>query len=223
MPLLQAFVEGFSFKIFFLPVCTRHTFDLKPLDSFLQQGRALLALSTGQMPALTGSCASSQFPLWPPCHHHSAAHLGHGSCFLEEVQQPLIPFTAPAHPACVGPGEKIRRRQADGKWHWEDADMAAATFLQRSSLWQTALPRTLPCRQDIALLRNSLEPLTRFSGMVPAQSCSNTLVIQAQHEWWGWTGNCCMPRGAVPENSPPAAYLHHIQLYRHLSKTNISA
>lgn len=26
----------------------------------------------------------------------------------------------------------------------------------------------------------------------------------------------------LPENSPPAAYLHHIQLYRHLSKINIS-
>lgn len=26
-------------------------------------------------------------------------------------------------------------------------------------------------------------------GIVPARSCSNTLMIQAQHEWRGWTGN----------------------------------
>lgn len=161
-----------------------------PLDSFLQQGRALLTLSTGQMPTLPGFCACPRFPLWPRC-QPSAAQLGHSSCFLEEAQELLIPFTVsslPTQPG-LGPGEKTRRRQADGKWRWEDADMAGATFLQRASCWQAALPRTLPCRQDMALLRNSLEPLPCFSGMVPAQSCSNTLVIEAQHEWWGWTGN----------------------------------
>lgn len=102
--------------------------------------------------------------------------------------------------------------------------MPGATFLQRASHWQAALPRTLTCRQDMALLRNSLEPLTRFSGMVPAQSCSNTLVIQAQHEWQGWTGNFAACQEGLRQKIHCQQHtLHHIQLYRHLSKTNISA
>lgn len=48
-----------------------------------------------------------------------------------------------------------------------------------------------PCHAggSVAWLRGSLEPLTLFSGTVPAQSCSNTLVIQAQHERRDWTSN----------------------------------
>ena len=42
----------------------------------------------------------------------------------------------------------MRHRQAGGKRHQEDADMAGGAFLHRASRWRAALPLSLPCRRE---------------------------------------------------------------------------